>query len=228
MSADHFGLVALLVLFGVVAVGAIVPVLPTGAAVSATAVLAADSHLWEVPLVVAVGGAAAWVGDVTTYAVLRRAGEPLARRVGWLRPDDPETRLHRLRESIEEHELRTLLVSRLVPGGRVPVLLVASLTGYPARRFASAAVGAATLWAVVYAAIGLAGGSLLADTTTAVVVAVLAALLLSLGSSLAPALRRRLGSSGAPSPGSGPGSAPGSAMGSAMGSARRRRPRAGD
>lgn len=189
MSGDHFGLVTLLVLFGVVAFGAVVPVLPTGAAVSSAAVLAQSAHAWEVLLVVAVGAVAAYCGDLVTYAALRRAGEPLARRVGWLRDDDPEhSAPARLRERIERAEVRTLLVSRLVPGGRVPVLLVAALTGYPWYRYVSAAALAATLWSAVYAAIGLLGDTLFDDDRTALVVAVGGALVVS----LVPQVVRRL------------------------------------
>lgn len=188
MSSEQLDLATLLILFGVVAFGAVIPVVPTGAAVSGAAVLAADQHLWELIPVVLVGAAGAYLGDLVTYGVLSVAGEPLARRVGWLEPGDDENRLHRLREAIEERELRTLLVSRLVPGGRIPVLLVAALTGYPFYRFAGAAVAAAGLWSLLYAAVGLIGSSLLPDTTTAVVVAVVLALVVS----VVPGLVRRL------------------------------------
>ncbi|MBF4161390.1 VTT domain-containing protein [Nocardioides sp. CBS4Y-1] len=176
---SNLGLVALLVLFGGVAFGAIVPVVPTGALVSGAAALAADEHPWEIALVVALGAAGAWLGDIVVYGALRAAGAPLALRIGWLRADDPDGHLARLRAAIERHELRTLLVSRLVPGGRIPVLLAAALTGYSWRRFTGAAVAAATLWSAAYAAVGVAGGRLLPDDRVAVVVAAGAALLLT-------------------------------------------------
>lgn len=178
----------LLVLWGVVAFGAVIPVLPTGAAVSAAAVLAVDQHVWQVVPVLLVGGAGAYVGDLVTYAALSAAGAPLARRVGWLEEDDEDNRLHQLRGAIEKHELRTLLVSRLVPGGRVPVLLGAALTGYPWYRFASAAVGAAMLWSLVYSTIGILGNTIFPDTTTAIVVVMATALAFS----VVPGLVRRL------------------------------------
>lgn len=181
MSGDHLDLVTLLVLFGVVAFGAIVPVLPTGAAVSSAAVLASGEHLWELALVAVVGGAGAYAGDLVTYAALRRAGEPLARRVGWLRDDaDPDSAPGRLRERLEHAEIRTLLVSRLVPGGRVPVLLVAALTGYPWYRYVSAAAFAAALWSAVYAAVGVLGDGLVDDDRVAVAIAVGGAVLVTL------------------------------------------------
>lgn len=182
------GIGGLFTLFGVVAFGAVVPVVPTGAAVSAGAVLARGDHPWEIVLVVAFGAAGAYLGDVITYYVLRLAGAPLAQRVGWLHADDPDGALQSLRARLEQNEVRSLLLSRLVPGGRVPVLLAAALGGYPLARFASANVAAAALWATVYAAIGVAGDALIPDPVVAVVVVVVAAVLLGLA---LPLLRRR-------------------------------------
>jgi len=171
----------LLTLFGVVAFGAIVPVVPTGAAVSAAAVLAGADHPVEIVLVVVAGAGGAYVGDLVTYAVLRLAGESLATRVGWLNRDDPRGASQRLRARIERHELRTLLLSRLVPGGRVPVLLAAALGGYPWIRFATTAVAAAGLWSLVYTLIGVIGNSVFPDTTSALVMVVAAALVVTTG-----------------------------------------------
>jgi membrane protein DedA with SNARE-associated domain len=179
VSGD-LGLGGLLGLFGVVAFGAVVPVVPTGAAVSAAAVLARTEHPWEIVLVVALGGAGAYVGDVITYALLRAAGVPLAQRVGWLHADDPDGTIRHLRDRLEADELRSLLLSRLVPGGRVPVLVAAALGGYPLARFAAADVAAALLWATVYAVIGLVGDALIPDPTVAIVAVVVVALLVGL------------------------------------------------
>lgn len=178
--SDGLGPLALLALFGFVAFGSIIPVVPTGPAVSAAAVLARAEHPWELVLVVAVGAAGAYTGDIITYAVLRRAGEPLAQRIGWLQKDDPQAALQRIRHGIEEHEVRTLLVSRLVPGGRVPVLVAAALGGYPWQRYVAAAVLATLLWSVTYTLVGLLGDSLFADAQVAIIAAVVGAVLLTL------------------------------------------------
>ena len=178
----------LLVLWAVVAFGSILPVLPTGAAVSGAAVLAGHEEPLEIVLVVLVGAAGAYAGDLVTYGALAAAGTPLARRMGWLGEGDEETRLGRLREVLEEHEVRTLVVSRLVPAGRIPVLLVASLTGYPWLKFASAAVASCLLWALLYAAIGVLGDAVFDDEVKAIVVVMLAALLVS----VVPGAVRRL------------------------------------
>ena len=91
--AEGIGPVGLLILFGFVAFGSIIPVVPTGAAVSGAAVLARAEHPWELVLVVAFGAAGAYAGDVVTYGVLHRAGAPLAQRIGWLQKDDPQAAL---------------------------------------------------------------------------------------------------------------------------------------
>jgi membrane protein DedA with SNARE-associated domain len=172
-------------MFGVVAFGAVVPVVPTGAAVSVTAVLADNPVL--LLAVVLVGAAGAYVGDLITYAVLRMAGEQLARRVAWLRDEARAAALARFQEQISAHELRTLLLSRLIPGGRVPVLLAAAIGGYPFRRYVMADLGAAVLWSAVYAGIGLAGRSVFPQTWEGVLAAVVLVVLASL---VPPAWRR--------------------------------------
>lgn len=182
------GLSGLLILCGTVLFGSVLPVLPTGAAVSAAAVLARTEHPWELVLVWAFAAAGAYLGDVATYGALRATGPRLAQRIGWLQRDSPREALARIRSGIERHELRTLLLSRLVPGGRIPVLLAAALGGYPWIRFASADIAASLLWSACYAAIGIIGHSVLPNTTVALVVVVLASVILT---AAAQAVHRR-------------------------------------
>lgn len=185
------GLGGLIGLYALVSLGAVVPVVPTGALVSAGAVLAAVERPWEIVLVVAVGAAGAYTGDLVTYVVLRRAGTPLAQRLGWLHAEDPDGALRRLRTRLEHNEVRSLLLSRLVPGGRIPVLLVAALGGYPTARFASTNVAAAALWSVAYAAIGVLGNWLVPDPGLALALVVLVVLAVGVLPGLARRLRLR-------------------------------------
>lgn len=189
-DGGSLGAAGLLAVFAVVAFGSIIPVVPTGAAVSGAAVLARAEHPWELLLVVAVGAAGAYLGDIITYGALRWAGTPLAHRVGWLHADDPDAALQRLRAQIEEHELRSLLVSRLLPGGRIPVLLAAALGGYPWQRYVSAAVLATLLWSATYTVVGVIGDSIFADAQVAVIAAVVGAVLLTVVAQLVQRLRR--------------------------------------
>lgn len=194
--SDGIGLAYLLGLFGVVAFGAVIPVVPTGAAVSVAAALAHWHSPGALALVVLFGAAGAYTGDVITYGVLRAAGEPLARRVGWLRSGSTSDTLQRLRSQVEEHELRVLLLSRLVPGGRVPVLLAAALGGYSWRRFVAADLAAAALWASVYATIGLGGRALFPEPWQGAVAAVVLVLTVSGVSTLVERRRTRVTVSG--------------------------------
>jgi membrane protein DedA with SNARE-associated domain len=182
--SNHFGIGYLAGMFGVVSFGAVVPVLPTGAAVSVGAVLAVSDHVLLLLLVIAVGAAGAYIGDVIMYAFLRVAGERLSNRIAWLHADARAVALEKFQRQISEHELRTLLLSRLVPGGRIPVLLAAALGGYSFRRYVSADLGAAALWSAVYAAIGLAGQSIFPEpwqgVLAAIVLVIVVSLLLSL------------------------------------------------
>ncbi|MET0422311.1 MAG: DedA family protein [Actinoplanes sp.] len=161
---------ALAWLFGVVSFGAIVPIVPTGAAVSSGAALAFhERHPLTILLVIVVGAAGAYVGDLVMYAMCRVGGEKLARRLRWLRDEE---HLAAVKERLHKSQVPVLLVSRLIPGGRVPVLLAAAFLGLPWRTFVVANAPACALWATVYAAIGVAGGSIFPKPWQGVIAAV--------------------------------------------------------
>ncbi|XVU23608.1 DedA family protein [Actinoplanes sp. CA-054009] len=164
-------------LFLVVAFGAIVPVVPTGAAVSGAAALAFHEHRpLTIVLVIAAGAAAAYVGDLVMYAVCRVGGEKLARRMRWLRDEE---HLVSVKERLHRSQVPVLLVSRLIPGGRVPVLLAAAFLGMPWRTFVVANAPACALWATVYAGIGVAGGSIFPEPWQGVIAAVVLILVIN-------------------------------------------------
>src|SRR5689334_25426906 len=104
------------------------------------------------------------------YAMCRAGGEKLARRLRWLRDEE---HLAGVKERLHRSQVPVLLVSRLIPGGRVPVLLAAAFLGMPWRTFVVANAPACALWSTVYAAIGVAGGSIFPEPWEGVVAAVL-------------------------------------------------------
>jgi membrane protein DedA with SNARE-associated domain len=158
-------------LFAVVAFGAIVPIVPTGAAVSGAAALAFhEHHPITIVFVIAAGAAGAYLGDLVMYAMCRFGGEQLARRLRWLRDEE---HLAAVKVRLEKSQIPVLLVSRLIPGGRVPVLLAAAFLGMSWRTFVVANAPACALWAAVYSAIGVAGGSIFPQPWEGVVAAVL-------------------------------------------------------
>ena len=168
---------ATLGLFAIVAFGAIIPVVPTGAAVSGAAALAFhEHHPLTIVLVIAFGAAGAYVGDLVMYAMCRLGGEQLAKRLRWLRDEE---HLAAVKEKLSRRQIPVLLVSRLIPGGRVPVLLAAAFLGMPWRTFVVANAPACGLWAGVYAGIGVAGGSIFPEPWEGVVAAVLLILIVN-------------------------------------------------
>jgi membrane protein DedA with SNARE-associated domain len=166
----------LLWLIVVVTFGAVVPIVPTGAAVSGAAAYAAHQNPLHVLLVVLAGAGGAYVGDLAMYAICRWGGEQLARRLHWLRDKE---RLDRMSKKLQERQISVLLVSRLLPGGRVPVLLAAALMGLDWRRFAVTNLPACLLWSTVYAGIGIFGYAIFPEPWQSVVAAVLLVLLIS-------------------------------------------------
>lgn len=163
-------------LLAVVTFGAVVPIVPTGAAVSGAAAYAAHQNPLHVLLVVLVGAAGAYAGDLAMYAVCRWGGEQLARRLRWLRDQE---RMERMAKQLRERQVSVLLVSRLLPGGRVPVLLAAALMGLDWRRFAVANAPACLLWSTLYAGIGIFGYAIFPEPWQSVLAAVLLVLLIS-------------------------------------------------
>lgn len=176
LADPHLTGAAVLWLALIVAVGAVVPVVPTGAAVSATAVLAEHGNPLALVLVVLCGTAGAWAGDLVVFAACLRGGERLARRLRWFRGN-----LDRVEDELADRGLSVLLVSRLVPGGRVPVFLAAGAARYDWHRFASVDLAACLLWSLVYGLIGLVGRALFPQPWIGVAVAVLLVVVVSWG-----------------------------------------------
>jgi membrane protein DedA with SNARE-associated domain len=169
-----------------VALGSAVPVLPTGAAVSAAAVVAVHRESITVLIIVAAAAIGAYAGDAGTYWICRTGGVALANKLRLTR--ETGDRLEPVAQRLNTNPVPVLLVSRLVPAGRVPVLLAAAVLGVGWRRFAVANGYACLLWSAVYAAIGLLGGAIFAEPWEGIVAAVVLILLLT---QLASWVRRR-------------------------------------
>ncbi|MEV6688951.1 VTT domain-containing protein [Streptomyces sp. NPDC051130] len=179
-------------LFVLVALGALVPVIPTGALVSSAAVVAFHQRAFPfgLLLVFAVASLAAFLGDLALYwlgrsGVRSRGGSRWLER---LRGRATPERLAQAQRRLDEHGVLVLVVSRLVPAGRIPVMLACLLAGLPLRRFARGDGPACLAWAGTYGLIGILGGSLFSQPWKGVAVAVGVTLLIS----GAPALWRRL------------------------------------
>ncbi|MEV7716451.1 DedA family protein [Streptomyces sp. NPDC088184] len=169
-------------LFALVAVGALVPVVPTGALVSSAGVVALhQSSPFSLLIVFVVASAAAFLGDICLYWLGQR-GVRSKNGSKWLRTISgraaPE-RLAQAQQKLDEHGAAVLVLSRLVPAGRIPVMLACLLGRMPLRRFARGDVPACLAWAATYQLIGILGGSLFPEPWQGVVAAVGLTLLVS-------------------------------------------------
>ncbi|EGG44265.1 membrane protein [Streptomyces griseoaurantiacus] len=178
-------------LFLLVLIGALVPVVPTGALVSTAAVVAFHQEApFALLLIFLVAALGAFLGDVTLYWLGRRGmhSKNGSRWLEALRARAPEERLEQAQEKLGEHEVAVLTLSRLVPAGRIPVMLACLMAKMPMRTFARGCLPACLAWALTYQLIGILGGSLFPEPWEGV----LAAVLLTVVISAAPALWRRV------------------------------------
>ncbi|ORT54902.1 hypothetical protein BKD26_33790 [Streptomyces sp. CB03238] len=169
-------------LFLLVALGALVPVIPTGAIVSSAAVVAFHQTSPVALLVVfALAAGAAFTGDVALYWLGRRGvrSKNGSRWLEALRGRAAPDRLEQAQAKLREHRVSVLVLSRLVPAGRIPVMLACLLAGMPLRRFARGNLPACLAWAVTYQLIGILGGSLFARPWQGVLAAVALTVLIS-------------------------------------------------
>ncbi len=181
-------------LFALVALGSLVPVVPTGALVSGAAVVAfhGDDPL-RLPVVFAVAAAAALLGDVTLYWLGRRGARSSggSRWLDRLRDRADPEHLDTARRKLERHGKLVLVLSRLVPAGRIPVMVACLLAEMPLAVFFRGDVPAVLAWAAAYAAIGILGGSLFPRPWEGVVLAVGLTLLIGLTPRLWRLTRRK-------------------------------------
>lgn len=176
------------VLLGGVLLGSIVPVVPTGAVVGAAAAIATTTDQLSLPLVILGATVAALAGDLVTFAV-GRAGSEAALR--WVARGQTPERLERARGRFETRGWQLVVVGRLIPAGRIPVLLAAAALDYPWRRLVPAAAVACLLWAVAYALLGILSGGLFDSPLIATLLATVLVLIVGAAGTLISRWRRK-------------------------------------
>lgn len=164
------------VIFGGVLVGSIVPILPTGAVVGAGAALAMTGQL-NLVLVVLVAMVGALIGDLITFAAGRGGRGSLSR---FFERRQSTEKLATAREKLSQRGWLLVVIGRMVPAGRIPVLLAAGALDYPWRRLVLAATGACLLWAMAYALLGVVSGGLFDNPLVATLIATTLILLITL------------------------------------------------
>ncbi|CAL9388574.1 DedA family protein [Streptomyces pilosus] len=178
-------------LFLLVLAGALVPVIPTGALVSSAAVVAFHRAApFSMALLLVTASLAAFLGDMALYWLGRRGmkSDHGSRWLEAIRRRAPEDRLRQAQQKLADHGVAVLVLSRLMPAGRLPVMLACLVAEWPMRRFVHGNLPACVAWAATYQLIGILGGSLFAEPWEGV----LAAIVLTLLISAVPALWRRL------------------------------------
>lgn len=179
-------------LFLLVVLGSLVPVVPTGALVSGAAVVALHQSVPGLALaaVFLIGAAAAFLGDVTLYWLGRRGVDSRSgsRWLERLREQAPPERLGQAQDRLRDHEVPVLIVSRLLPAGRIPVMLACLLARMPTREFVRGNLPACLAWAVTYQLIGLLSGSVFPEPWEGVAAAVVLTVVIS----AVPVIWRRL------------------------------------
>ncbi|MFB6932221.1 DedA family protein [Streptomyces chartreusis] len=178
-------------LFLLVLIGALVPIVPTGALVSSAAVVAFHQTApFSLALVFVTASTAAFLGDMSLYWLGRRGlgSKNGSRWLEAIRSRAPEERLTQAQEKLAEHGVAVLVLSRLVPAGRLPVMLACLLAKWTMRRFARGNLPACLAWAVTYQLIGILGGSLFDEPWEGVVAAVALTLVIS----AAPSVWKRI------------------------------------
>lgn len=175
-------------LFGGVLLGSIVPVVPTGAVVGSAAAFAMTSNDLGLLTVIVLATLAALLGDLVTFAVCRFGGPAAVR---WVARGQHTERLEEMRGQFRRHGWQILVVGRLLPAGRIPVLLAAGTLSYPWRRLLPAQSAAALLWALAYALLGVISGGIFDSPLVAVLIATLLVLLVGAVLNGVGAQRRR-------------------------------------
>ncbi|MEU2359808.1 VTT domain-containing protein [Streptomyces noursei] len=187
-------------LFLLVVLGSLVPVVPTGAVVSSAAAVAFHhSSPLALLFVFVVASGAAFLGDLGLYWLGRRGVHSRngSRWLARLRARAAPERLAQAQQRLREHGVLVLVLSRLVPAGRIPVMLACLLAAMPPRRFARGDLPACLAWAATYQLIGVLGGSLFPEPWQGVAAAIGLTVLFG----AAPAVWRRLRPAPAPAVG---------------------------
>lgn len=175
------------VLFAGVLFGSIVPVVPTGPLLSVAAAVATTTDRLEIVLVVVLATLAALIGDLVTFTVARSGGPAAVR---WVSRGQHADRLEEVRGQFTAHGWQIVVVGRLLPAGRIPVLLAAGALAYSWKRLVPASLGAAFLWAVAYALLGVVSGGIFDSPLVATLVATGLVLVVGLVGNLVASRRR--------------------------------------
>jgi membrane protein DedA with SNARE-associated domain len=152
---------AYFIVLGLAIGDAVLPVLPSETAVILAGVLCTTGPKLTLSWVIVAAAVGAFIGDNTSYALGRYAGEPVRRR--FFNGEKSTRTLDWARRQLAARGGVIIVVSRFVPGGRTATTFTCGLTRYQWRRFALFSGIAAILWALYGSLLGYFGGKAFED-----------------------------------------------------------------
>jgi membrane-associated protein len=143
------------VIFGIAALDALLPVVPSETLAITGGVLAGLGHL-HLGTVVAAAAVGAFIGDSSAYLLGRAVGRPARARLFHGRR--ARRALAWAEKQLDERGASLILIARFVPGGRTATTFTAGMVHFPALVFFPVAAVAAVVWAGYAVLLGYYGG----------------------------------------------------------------------
>jgi membrane-associated protein len=151
---------AYLVILAFAVIDALLPIVPSEAAVLTAGVVASNGDLL-LPVVVGAAALGAFTGDNLAYLLGHRFGGRVQER--YLRSPNSQRRVQWAQRQLHERGAEMIVVARFIPGGRTAVTLSAGTLDFPWRRFATFDAIAAAIWALYASLLGYFGGKAFED-----------------------------------------------------------------
>ena len=149
------------VVFGVAAVDAFFPLVPSETTLVIGGTFASSGDL-NLMLVILAGAAGAILGDNISFAIGNMVGERTVKR--WFRGEKAHRRLEWAERTLDERGAYIIILGRFIPGGRTAVTFSAGyLPTFPWRRFIVYDIPAGLIWATYGALLGYFGGKTFED-----------------------------------------------------------------
>ena len=150
-----------IVIFGVAAVDAFFPLVPSETTLVIGGTFASSGDL-NLMLVILAGAAGAILGDNISFAIGNMVGERTVKR--WFRGEKAHRRLEWAERTLDERGAYIIILGRFIPGGRTAVTFSAGyLPTFPWRRFIVYDIPAGLIWATYGALLGYFGGKTFED-----------------------------------------------------------------
>jgi membrane protein DedA with SNARE-associated domain len=143
------------IIFGVAALDAFFPVVPSETVVITAAVLASQGEGLRLELIIPCAAAGAVCGDNVSYWAGRLAGERIANRFF---SGDRRKHLDRAHKWLEERGGYLIVIGRFIPGGRTAVTFSAGSLDWEWLRFIKFDILAGIIWASYASLLGFIGG----------------------------------------------------------------------